>query len=78
MRLEELISRISRLPAFRQQEVIDFVAFLEQHCRQSPESDHADWSDEAYQAMSIDQAMREFDDEPDLYSEETAGGVGPS
>jgi len=30
MQLEELISMVSRLPPARQQEVIDFAAFLEQ------------------------------------------------
>jgi hypothetical protein len=69
MRMEELLFRIRRLPAFRQQEVMDFVRFLEQRSGQSAEAGHADWSDETFQAMSIDQAMRGFDDEADLYSE---------
>lgn len=69
MRMEELISRLRRLPEFRQQEVMDFVRFLEQRYGRPEAAGHADWSDENYQAMSIDQAMRGFDDEPDLYSE---------
>ena len=69
MRMEEPLSRIRRLPTFRQQEVMDFVSFLEQRSGLSAEIGHADWSDETFQAMSIDQAMRGFDDEPALYSE---------
>ncbi len=70
MRLEELIAKVSRLPSFRQQEVIDFVAFLEQRYGDTPDNVHADWSEHQFQAMSMDQAMRGLEDEPELYSED--------
>lgn len=68
MQLEELIAKVRRLPADRQQEVLDFVAFLEQRYGTAVEEDQADWSENHFQAMSIEQAMRGLEDEPDLYS----------
>ncbi len=70
MRLEELIATLSRLPSFCQQEVLDFVAFLEQRYEETPDKAHADWSEHQVQAMSIEQAMRGLKDESDLYSED--------
>ncbi|XGA79203.1 DUF2281 domain-containing protein [Halomonas sp. CH40] len=48
MRFEELIAKVSRLPAVRQQEVMDFVAFLEQRYGEDPESAEADWSENQF------------------------------
>nr|WP_299241697.1 DUF2281 domain-containing protein [uncultured Halomonas sp.] len=72
MQIEELLTRVSRLPVLRQQEVLDFVAFLEQRYGQSATSvaDQEGWSEGQYKAMSVDQAMRGLADEPDLYSED--------
>ena len=70
MGLEELIAKLSRLPSFRQQEVMDFVAFLEQRYGNAPEHTHAEWSENQFQAMSLDQAMRGLEEEPELYSED--------
>jgi HEPN domain-containing protein len=53
MQLEELILKVSRLPASRQQEVMDFVMFLEQRYG---EHEQADWSEQQFRAMSIEQA----------------------
>ncbi|WP_444984256.1 DUF2281 domain-containing protein [Halomonas mongoliensis] len=72
MQLEELIAKVSRLPEFRQQEVMDFVTFLEQRYGQAqpPEEQQLDWSEQQFRAMSIEQAMRDTEAEPDLYSED--------
>ncbi|MCG5536836.1 DUF2281 domain-containing protein [Ectothiorhodospira mobilis] len=69
MQLDELILKISRLPAFRQQEVFDFVTFLENRYGDVERGEHADWSEKQFQDLSIEQAMRGLEDEPDLYSE---------
>ena len=70
MRFEELIAKVSRLPTVRQQEVMDFVAFLEERYGKAPENVEADWTENQFQAMSLDQAMRGLEDEPELYSED--------
>lgn len=69
MQLEELIAKVSRLPAFRQQEIMDFVTFLEQRHNDSAHTEQADWSEQQFRAMSVEQAMRGLEDEPELYSE---------
>lgn len=72
MQLEELIAKVSRLPEVRQQEVMDFVTFLERRYGQTDpgEAEQLDWSEQQFHAMSIDQAMRDTEAEPDLYSED--------
>ncbi|MEH6561518.1 MAG: DUF2281 domain-containing protein [Marinobacter sp.] len=67
MQLDELLAKIRQLPSMRQQEVMDFVLFLDQ---QDKASSHSEWSDQAFQAMSVDQAMRGLEDEPEIYSED--------
>ena len=69
MQLNELLSKVRQLPAARQQEVMDFVLFLEQQCRQSKPGMPSDWSDQAFNEMSVDQAMRGLEDEPEIYAE---------
>ena len=72
MQIEELIAKVSRLPEFRQQEVLDFVTLLEQRYghAEPAEAEQLDWSEQQFRAMSIEQAMRDDENEPDLYSEE--------
>ncbi|MCQ4322412.1 DUF2281 domain-containing protein [Stutzerimonas stutzeri] len=70
MQLEELITKVSRLSAARQQEVLDFVTFLEQRYGHQERADQADWSEKQFHTLSVEQAMRGLEDEPDLYSEE--------
>lgn len=70
MQLEELIAKVSRLSAARQQEVLDFVAFLEQRYGDEQDAEQADWSDQLFHTLSVEQAMRGLEDEPDLYSED--------
>ncbi|MYL25144.1 DUF2281 domain-containing protein [Halomonas alkaliantarctica] len=71
MRLDELMAKVSRLPPFRQQEVMDFVTFLEQRDGENaPGKIPADWSEQQFQTMSLDQAMRGLENEPDLYTDD--------
>lgn len=69
MQLDELLTKVRQLPAIRQREVMDFVLFLEQQCRQSKPDLHSDWSDQTFNEMSVDQAMRDLEDEPEIYAE---------
>ncbi len=68
MQLDELITRVSRLPPSKQQEVHDFVAFLEKRYATKKQSSPTSWTEQDFNAMSIDQAMRDIEDEPELYS----------
>lgn len=70
MHMDELITKVSRLPDVYQREVLDFVAFLEQRYGNVGSQGHGDWAESQFQAMSVDQAMRGMEDEQDLYSEE--------
>lgn len=70
MQLDELLAKIRQLPVMRQREVMDFVLFLGEQCKQDNVGGHSDWSDHAYQAMSVEQAMRGLEYEPEIYSED--------
>ncbi|HCW89823.1 MAG TPA: DUF2281 domain-containing protein [Marinobacter sp.] len=69
MQLDELISMVSRLPPARQQEVIDFAAFLEQRYGDNSKTNQAEWTGKDFKTMSVEQAMRGIEDEPELYSD---------
>lgn len=60
---------VSRLPPARQQEVVDFVAFLEQRYGSESKDNQSSWSENDFKAMSVEQAMRSIEDEPELYSD---------
>lgn len=70
MQLRELMTKVNRLPPECQQEVVDFVAFLEMRYGKGASPKHTDWSEQQFQTMSIDQAMKGLEHEPDLYSDE--------
>jgi len=70
MELDELIAKVSRLPTFRQQEVFDFVNFLEERYGDAERGEQADWPEPQFRALSVEQAMRGLEDEPDLYSDD--------
>ncbi|WP_339801853.1 DUF2281 domain-containing protein [uncultured Marinobacter sp.] len=70
MQLDDLITKVSRLPPSRQQEVIDFVNFLEQRYGTEKKTEHSDWPENHFELMSIEQAMRGLEDEPEIYSDE--------
>ncbi|WP_341582267.1 DUF2281 domain-containing protein [Marinobacter metalliresistant] len=69
MQLDELISMVSRLPPARQQEVIDFAAFLEQRYGDNSKTKQAEWTEKDFKTMSVEQAIRGIEDEPKLYSD---------
>ena len=50
--------------------MMDFVTFLEQRYGTSTVDEPTDWSEHDFQAMSIEQALRGLEEEPDLYSED--------
>lgn len=70
MLVDSLVEKINRLPDFKRQEVVDFVAFLEARYVKSnnDEGEVESWSSESFGQMSLNQAMRGLEDEPDLYS----------
>lgn len=70
MQMDELITKVSRLPDVYQREVLDFVAFLEQRYGNVGSEGHADWTESQFKAMSVDQAARGMEDEQELYSED--------
>ncbi len=70
MQLEELINLVSRLPPAKQQEVLDFAAFLERRYSGGHQASTVSWTDHEFKAMSVEQAMRDIADEPGLYSED--------
>jgi len=70
MQLNDLATKVARLPDSKQQEVLDFVAFLEARYLKDQEVDLANhWTDDQFKLMSVDQAMRGLEEEPDLYSD---------
>lgn len=70
MQLDELLAKIRQLPVVRQQEVMNFVLFLDQQCQQSKADSHSEWTDQTFHSMSIDQAMRGLEGEAEIYSED--------
>ncbi|WP_227715125.1 DUF2281 domain-containing protein [Marinobacter sp. 1-3A] len=55
MQLDELINRVSQLPPSKQQEVHDFVVFLEQRYAAKNQSSPTSWTEQDFNAMSINQ-----------------------
>jgi hypothetical protein len=70
MQLEKLVNMVSRLPPARQQEVMDFAAFLERRYGEKDQAAVADWTEQEFRTLSTEQAMHGIEDEPELYSEE--------
>lgn len=68
MQINELIAKVRQLPPGRQQEVMNFVLFLEQQSRQTALLDHINWAEQEFNTMSLEQAMRDLADEPELYT----------
>lgn len=62
---EAIIERIRRLPDEARQEVLDFADFLHARLEQAAlDKEHAEWSE-----LSLESALRDMADEPDLYEE---------
>jgi hypothetical protein len=71
MQVNQLIDQISRLPDSKKQEVIDFVSFLEERysLAQPTNLSFSNWSENQFNSMSIEQAMKDQADEPDIYTD---------
>ncbi len=68
MGIEQLIRQFRTLPADKQVEVLDFVAFLAQrHGRPQPLPEDAAEAD-AFHRLSLQAALADMADEPELYS----------
>ncbi|MGC9387029.1 MAG: DUF2281 domain-containing protein [Hydrogenovibrio sp.] len=67
-----LLEKINRLPRDKREEVIDFISFLEsRYARSDAElKGVAPWTGESYLSMSLDQAMRGLEDEPEMYHDD--------
>jgi hypothetical protein len=62
---EAIVESIRRLPDEVRQEVLDFADFLHARLEQAAAAkEHAEWSE-----LSLESAMRDMADEPDLYNE---------
>ena len=57
---EKVIRKMQQLPEEKQAEVLDFVDFLE---RKLAEEEDQDWKD-----FSLEMALRDIDEEEDIYS----------
>lgn len=70
MQLEKLVNQVSRLPAAKQQEVADFVAFLEARYALNDDANLVDeWSDQSFKDLSLKQVVQDQQEEADLYSD---------
>ena len=70
MQLEKLFTQVSRLPAAKQQEVADFVAFLEARYASNDDANLVDeWSDQAFKDLSLKQMVQDQQEEADLYTD---------
>jgi len=70
MNVATLIEKIQELPTDKQAEVADFVDYLSERFGQAAGGAAADWSMADFSRLSMTQAMRGLEEEPDLYSED--------
>jgi len=62
---EAIVERIRRLPDEVRKEVLDFADFLHARLEQAAaDKEHAQWSE-----LSLESALRDMADEPDLYDD---------
>jgi hypothetical protein len=62
---EAIVERIRHLPTQAQQEVLDFAEFLHARLeRAALRAERAEWSE-----LSLESALQDMEDEPDLYAE---------
>lgn len=66
----KLIEKIQNLPLEKQAEVFDFAEFLASRCNKDTHKPltYNDWTNAEYAEMSMNQAMRDMEDEPSLYT----------
>jgi len=68
MNLTAFIEKLQGLPEDKQTEVIDFVDYLSSRFTREGVRRHPDWTDGDFSLLSINQAMRGMEDEPELYA----------
>ena len=71
----ELIEKLQGLPADKRAEVFDFVEFLAARCGKSGTEqvagqDRGEWTDAAFSDFSMDQALRDMNDDPIIYTKD--------
>lgn len=69
MNVAQLIEKLQILPMEKQVEVFDFVEYLADRFGHSATTAPTEWTDAEFAHLSMTQAMRGMDDEPDLYAE---------
>lgn len=65
----QLIEKLQNLPEDKQAEVFDFVEFLNAHFSRPVALQFSDWSEKEFTNLSMTQAMRGLEDEPQWYTE---------
>lgn len=65
----QLIEKLQNLPEDKQAEVFDFVEFLNARFSRPVALQFSDWRDKEFASLSMTQAMRSIEDEPQLYTE---------
>lgn len=64
-----LIEKLQNLPEDKQVEVFDFVEFLTDRFSRPAALQFSDWREKEFTNLSMTQAMRGMEDEPQLYTE---------
>ena len=67
MEIDQLIRQFRTLPADKQAEVLDFVAFLAQRHGQSHPAPEEESEESAFHRLSLQAALADMADEPELY-----------
>ena len=69
MNLTAFIEKLQGLPEEKQAEVLDFVDYLSTRFTRRETQEHVEWSDRDFSLLSVTQAMRGMEDEPNLYDQ---------
>ncbi len=72
MNIVQLIEKIQVLPKEKQAEVFDFVDYLATRFARPIATDPVEWTDKDFSRLSMAQAMRGMEQEPDLYSQHSS------
>ncbi len=69
LNVAQLIEKIQVLPIDKQAEVFDFVDYLATRFARPTARDPVEWTDQDFSRLSMAQAMRGMEQEPNLYSD---------
>ena len=72
MNIVQLIEKIQVLPKEKQAEVFDFVDYLATRFARPIATDPVEWTDKDFSRLSMAQAMRGMEQEPDIYSQHSS------